>query len=122
MSDNLKHVTVRLRVTPELRDKIAESSKEYNRSMNADMVARLEKSFSGVKLKDLSPSQFVKHVQLVDNLEKINSDKYVLVDKNYLKELLSLKDSLKNLSLAVLDLEKHSLDFEEEDFIKNQET
>ena len=46
MSDNPKHVTVRLRVPPELRDKIAESASSYNRSMNADMVARLEKSFS----------------------------------------------------------------------------
>ncbi|MCW8041135.1 MULTISPECIES: Arc family DNA-binding protein [Acinetobacter] len=45
MSDNPKHVTVRLRVPPELRDKIAESSEQYNRSMNADMVARLEDSF-----------------------------------------------------------------------------
>lgn len=45
MSDNPKHVTVRLRVPPELRDKIAASSEQYNRSMNADMVARLEQSF-----------------------------------------------------------------------------
>ncbi|MFW1859233.1 Arc family DNA-binding protein [Acinetobacter defluvii] len=45
MSDNPKHVTVRLRVPPELRDKIAASSEQYNRSMNADMVARLEESF-----------------------------------------------------------------------------
>ena len=46
MSDNPKHVTVRLRVPPELRDKISASSEQYNRSMNADMVARLEESFS----------------------------------------------------------------------------
>ena len=46
MSDNPIHVTVRLRVPPELRDKIAASSEQYNRSMNADMVARLEQSFS----------------------------------------------------------------------------
>lgn len=45
MSENPKHVTVRLRVPPELRDKIAESASSHNRSMNADMVARLEKSF-----------------------------------------------------------------------------
>ena len=46
MSDNPKHVTVRLRVPPELRDKIAASSEQYNRSMNAEMVARLEESFT----------------------------------------------------------------------------
>ena len=48
MSDNPKHVTVRLRVPPELRDKIAASSEQYNRSMNADMVARLEQSFKDI--------------------------------------------------------------------------
>lgn len=52
MSDNPKHVTVRLRVPPELRDKIAESAEKYNRSMNADMVARLEESFENKQLEN----------------------------------------------------------------------
>ena len=34
-----------LRWPPELRDKIAASAKEHNRSMNSDIVARLEQSF-----------------------------------------------------------------------------
>lgn len=38
-------ITVKLRVSPELKQKIAESAEKYNRSMNADMVARLEESF-----------------------------------------------------------------------------
>ncbi len=43
-----KHLGVayNLRLPPELKDKIAESAKELNRSMNADIVARLEDSFS----------------------------------------------------------------------------
>lgn len=45
MSNQADHVIVRLRVPPDLRDKIAESAKEHKRSMNADMVARLEQSF-----------------------------------------------------------------------------
>ncbi len=42
-----KHLGVayNLRLPPELKDKIAESAKELNRSMNADIVARLEESF-----------------------------------------------------------------------------
>lgn len=42
-----KHLGVayNLRLPPELKDKIAESAKEHNRSMNADIVARLEDSF-----------------------------------------------------------------------------
>ena len=42
-----KHLGVayNLRLPPELKDKIAESAKGLNRSMNADIVARLEESF-----------------------------------------------------------------------------
>lgn len=42
-----KHLGVayNLRLPQELKDKIAESAKELNRSMNADIVARLEESF-----------------------------------------------------------------------------
>ena len=42
-----KHLGVayNLRLSQELRDKVSESAKEHNRSMNADIVARLEHSF-----------------------------------------------------------------------------
>lgn len=42
-----KHLGVayNLRLPQELKDKIAESAKELNRSMNADIVAMLENSF-----------------------------------------------------------------------------
>jgi len=47
-----KHLGVeyKVRMPQELKDKIAESAKELNRSMNADIVARLEESFSNFKL------------------------------------------------------------------------
>ncbi|WHP06845.1 Arc family DNA-binding protein [Acinetobacter corruptisaponis] len=61
MSDNPKHVTVRLRVPPELRDKIHSSAEQYNRSMNADMVARLEESFE-IKEQQEFDKAFVLHV------------------------------------------------------------
>lgn len=49
-----KHLGVayNLRLSQELKDRIAESAKELNRSMNADIVARLEQSFEQ-KLKNL---------------------------------------------------------------------
>ena len=49
-----KHLGVayNLRLPQELKDKIAESAKELNRSMNSDIVARLEDSFEQ-KLGDL---------------------------------------------------------------------
>ena len=49
MSKDYYHQTdpqYKLRWSAELRDKIQESAKEHNRSMNADIVARLEQSFS----------------------------------------------------------------------------
>ena len=46
-TDMSKHLGVayNLRLPQELKDKIAESAKGLNRSMNADIVARLEESF-----------------------------------------------------------------------------
>lgn len=38
-------VTLKVRVTAEFREKIATTAKENNRSMNAEIVARLEQSF-----------------------------------------------------------------------------
>ena len=39
-------IAYNLRLPPELKAKIAESAKSLNRSMNADIVARLEQSFN----------------------------------------------------------------------------
>ena len=43
-----KHLGIayNLRLPPELKEKIAISAQEHNRSMNADIVARLDSSFS----------------------------------------------------------------------------
>lgn len=45
MSENQKDPQYKLRWSEELRDKVAESAKAYKRSMNADIIARLERSF-----------------------------------------------------------------------------
>ena len=45
MSENQRDPQYKLRWSEELREKIAQSAKEHNRSMNADIVARLEQSF-----------------------------------------------------------------------------
>ena len=46
MSSGHLHPQYNLRWPEELRQKVAQSAKEHNRSMNADIVARLEQSFS----------------------------------------------------------------------------
>ena len=38
-------VEYKMRMTQDLKEKIVASAKEHNRSMNADIVARLEESF-----------------------------------------------------------------------------
>lgn len=45
MSSGHLNAQYNLRLPDELKQKIAESAKELNRSMNADIVARLEDSF-----------------------------------------------------------------------------
>lgn len=55
MSNNGGNLTIQynLRWSEELKNKIAESAKAHNRSMNADIVARLEKSFE-MEIKETS--------------------------------------------------------------------
>lgn len=43
--DQSSVVTLKVRVTPEFREKIVATAKENNRSMNQEIVSRLEKSF-----------------------------------------------------------------------------
>ena len=52
MSSGHLNAQYNLRLPDELKQKIATSAKELNRSMNADIVARLEESFEQ-KFRDL---------------------------------------------------------------------
>lgn len=46
MSNQADHTIVRLRVPPELKQKIEESAEKNNRSQSAEMVSRIEQSFN----------------------------------------------------------------------------
>lgn len=46
MSDNQKEPQYKLRWNEELRDKVMISAKENNRSINQEIIARLEQSFT----------------------------------------------------------------------------
>lgn len=46
MSDNQKEPQYKLRWNEELRDKVMVSAKENNRSINQEIIARLEQSFT----------------------------------------------------------------------------
>ncbi|MBM9549995.1 Arc family DNA-binding protein [Acinetobacter nosocomialis] len=122
----------KLRWPAELRDKVAASAKAYNRSMNADIVARLERSFELES--DLSPLNMPPE-ELKRRLEKAKTELYsqnnkpqelnlvvssqgeedenVVISKKFYNELMEIKDALRNLSLAVLNLEKHKYNLDD---------
>ncbi|MBI1453614.1 Arc family DNA-binding protein [Acinetobacter sp. FL51] len=72
-----KHLGVayNLRLPQELKDKIAESAKELNRSMNADIVARLEESFEQ-KFTDLESIPLEKLLAVV--LKKLKNNELTI--------------------------------------------
>lgn len=53
-----------LRMLPELRDKVEEAAKSNGRSMNAEIVARLQQSFA----ETTQPLQDLKTGELIDEL------------------------------------------------------
>lgn len=132
MSENQKDPQYKLRWSEELRDKVAESAKAYKRSMNADIVARLERSFELES--DLSPLNMPPE-ELKRRLEKAKTELYsqnntpqelnlvissqgeedenVVISKKFYNELMEIKDALRNLSLAVLNLENHKYNLED---------
>ena len=75
MGKNLADVEYKMRMTQDLKDKIVESAKEHNRSMNADIVARLEESFEQ-KIEDLESVPLEKLLSVV--MKKIGENKISL--------------------------------------------
>ncbi|EPC2247676.1 Arc family DNA-binding protein [Acinetobacter baumannii] len=122
----------KLRWPAELRDKVSASAKAYNRSMNADIVARLEQSFlreSDFSPLNMPPEELKRRLENAkselqsqkENPQELNlivssEDKdgeNVVISKKFFSELMEIKDALRNLSLAVLDLEKHKYNLDD---------
>lgn len=61
-------VTLKVRVTAEFREKIATTAKENNRSMNAEIVARLEQSFEHQENSDIA--QLKQQIERMDKTIK----------------------------------------------------
>lgn len=85
-NEDSKTITVKLRVSPELKQKIVESAEKHNRSMNADMVARLEKSFEDSEAVEKKYNALmIEFAQLFMEMQKSQA------------ELISFKDSVQEL-------------------------
>jgi len=98
-----KHLGVayNLRLPQELKDKIAESAKELNRSMNADIVARLEESF--LRNESSAPARSdVKIIHLKNGKKRVIFGKLLNnLNLDYTQELDQLRDDI-HLALEVL--------------------
>lgn len=88
-------VTLKVRVTAEFREKIATTAKENNRSMNAEIVARLEQSFEQPPSAELSPTQLEQITKaagasymavIAKHLESLSEDEGNKVLRNIVKE------------------------------------
>lgn len=64
-TDQQATLTLKLRVTPELKEKIVQSADKFNRSMNADMVTRLESTFD-------SPHRSLEEVPTENLMEELS--------------------------------------------------
>ena len=100
MGKNLADVEYKMRMTQYLKNKIVESAKEHNRSMNADIVARLEESF--FKTENSSTQGDVKIFDLKNGRKRIVYGKLVnSFELDYSKSLSELKLDIE-LSLNAL--------------------
>lgn len=83
-----KHLndSYKLRIPAELKARVAESAKAHNRSMNADIVARLEKSFEQ------------------------DSNKVILLEEDSIRAMEDLMSGI--VSNAVNNLLQHGIDKE----------
>ena len=73
MSDQHTTVQYQLRLPEKLRDEIKDSAKTHNRSMNADIVARLEESFEPASI----PSSF--GLEKMELISKVVGASYMLM-------------------------------------------
>ena len=92
MSSKHLNAQYNLRWPDELKEKIAQSAKEHNRSMNADIVARLEQSFEK------------------DDAAEFDKEFVLQVIKSQESTITDLTDQIKHLKMSfdVLTKELHA--------------
>lgn len=94
MSNQADHTIVRLRVPPELKQKIEDSAEKNNRSQSAEMVARLEQSF------ELSERQAV-------------------IEQNHLNNIMTASANVEVLENLMLEMKKNKAI--QEELLKTQQ-
>lgn len=87
-----------VRLPPAMRDQIRESARHYRRSMNSDIVARLQQTFSGIPdgamIKDIEPPM---HAEMEGLFRRgLSSDEEDLI-RAFRRMPARKQDALKNL-------------------------
>ncbi len=74
MSNNGGNLTVQynLRWSEEMRDKVAAAAKENTRSMNQEIIARLEKSFENVSTEPDLSNLIAKQEELIEYMKQLH--------------------------------------------------
>lgn len=109
--DDNKVVTMKVRVTPEFREKLVTTAKENNRSMNAEIVDRLEKSFN-IDLGDLTVdefNQFLNKAEKFTYLQNKKIDEQQETISELIKSLKKSNDQSEQLIEIIRDLQKRLL-------------
>lgn len=106
MGRNLADVEYKMRMTQDLKDKIVASAKEHNRSMNADIVARLEESFL-TSVSTGNSQADIKIIPLRDGKKRVIYGKLLnTLDLDYTQLLSDLKV---DIELALETLSRSSI-------------
>lgn len=74
MSNQADHTIVRLRVPPELKEKIEKAAEENNRSQSAEMVSRLEESFTNLQKHQIEKNLLEYEIQDLRELFKQSTE------------------------------------------------
>ena len=99
-------VEYKMRMTQDLKEKIVESAKELNRSMNADIVARLEDSFLTISNTNNAQAD-IKIIPLHDGKKRVIYGKLLnTLDLDYTQSLSDLKV---DIELALETLSRSSI-------------
>lgn len=94
---------LKIRLPAELKEKVELSAKAYKRSMNADIVARLERSFMvepELSPLRLSPEEY--RERLARAKEHFGTEK-IEVNKVLYKELLQMKSDFSKLAKLIVE-------------------
>lgn len=102
MSNN-RYPDFRIRIAPELKEKIRISSEEHNRSMGADIIARIEQTFKQEESATPSTSNVLIITAMYQTLreEGYTHDKAEQVITDSVKKLLDMDFIQKNYNNAV---------------------